>query len=131
MFQYLRAGNTAVFGDVSDDEYRYVGLFGKAEELSGRFAHLRYAPRCRVDLRRVQRLDGVNDHQVGRYRFHLREYICRSSFGEDVAIGLRGLGNPFRAHFELLLALFARNIQRSEEHTFELQSLMRLSYAVF
>src|SRR3546814_8471888 len=45
---------------------------------------------------------------------------------------LRGLGSSLGA--AILLSLLTRNIQvnrRSEEHTSELQSLMRISYAVF
>src|SRR3546814_19033435 len=38
---------------------------------------------------------------------------------------LRGGGNPAVGHAQL------RNAARSEEHTSELQSLMRISYAVF
>src|SRR3546814_7041917 len=35
------------------------------------------------------------------------------------------------ALYERMLAFYADNIARSEEHTSELQSLMRISYAVF
>src|SRR3546814_5303000 len=48
----------------------------------------------------------------------------------------RGIGQPRKAHgagFDLLTLLcpFPRDAFRSEEHTSELQSLMRISYAVF
>src|SRR3546814_1626998 len=36
-----------------------------------------------------------------------------------------------RAAVERLVEIYARNTARSEEHTSELQSLMRISYAVF
>src|SRR3546814_2833454 len=38
---------------------------------------------------------------------------------------------PFRSQPEDILQLKTRNRARSEEHTSELQSLMRISYAVF
>src|SRR3546814_5880827 len=41
------------------------------------------------------------------------------------------LAGESRAKTTELLAAFARSVERSEEHTSELQSLMRTSYAVF
>src|SRR3546814_10509575 len=62
-------------------------------------------------------------------------YLSNSALHETVMSGLRILGRdpstagePFRvAEFTLLAAQYPR----SEEHTSELQSLMRISYAVF
>src|SRR3546814_1407464 len=47
--------------------------------------------------------------------------------GEDGAF----LINPFGLHFSEVTASNLVKIDRSEEHTSELQSLMRISYAVF
>src|SRR3546814_10055186 len=40
-------------------------------------------------------------------------------------------GFPLRRTFQIMIQLLIRNRLRSEEHTSELQSLMRISYAVF
>src|SRR3546814_2600186 len=67
----------------------------------------------------------------------LVEFLLSGSLDKNVeaviAEHLRILGpagNDFRYCPELLLCRFG-NQSRSEEHTFELQSLMRISYAVF
>src|SRR3546814_7971126 len=41
------------------------------------------------------------------------------------------IGDPASAIAEILRRIFRSQITRSEEHTSELQSLMRISYAVF
>src|SRR3546814_4953674 len=53
---------------------------------------------------------------------------------EGVRIAEGALAEESRSSFESVssfISLYALNIMRSEEHTSELQSLMRISYAVF
>src|SRR3546814_7458122 len=58
-----------------------------------------------------------------------------SLYGAQLAAAL-GLPYAFASHFapgalDEAVAIYRRDFQRSEEHTSELQSLMRISYAVF
>src|SRR3546814_8162869 len=53
-----------------------------------------------------------------------RVVIASDAVTSSSAVGHRGA-------IDMLLARFDRQVDRSEEHTSELQSLMRLSYAVF
>src|SRR5690606_20945303 len=53
MFQYFGTGYCTVFGNVAYDEYRYCRFFSETEQLGRAFPYLRYAARCRIDLRRM------------------------------------------------------------------------------
>src|SRR3546814_2418141 len=66
------------------------------------------------------------DHALAR-RFQKID-IVEPTVGEAVEI-LRGLRPRYQEHHDVLYTDDA--LQRSEEHTSELQSLMRISYAVF
>src|SRR3546814_3202383 len=59
----------------------------------------------------------INSDRAGQLRQRIGRH--RHAFGERLA-------RPCRHH-----AIFVHHILRSEEHTSELQSLMRISYAVF
>src|SRR3546814_3112118 len=65
-----------------------------------------------------RREDDADHRDLGLYRPEPHQ----SRFGEDRALGL----DPHRSDFDAVLVG-----RRSEEHTSELQSLMRISYAVF
>src|SRR3546814_6502636 len=100
----------------------------------------RVAQRVRVVVHRVDR-PGV----AGVLVRDLLDPVQRRVAQVDVAAGhvdlraqgARGVGELARAHapeqVEVLLdaAVAVRRVARSEEHTSELQSLMRISYAVF
>src|SRR3546814_6620131 len=60
----------------------------------------------------------------GRRGLHARRKV-RGHPGEELIEGDVGLGR------EIDVEVFAQALVRSEEHTSELQSLMRISYAVF
>src|SRR3546814_4992631 len=62
----------------------------------------------------------------GREEQHRRMRRGDEQFGDDVFVLGRHAGAALAA-----AALRAEGIERSEEHTSELQSLMRISYAVF
>src|SRR3546814_3856577 len=53
---------------------------------------------------------------------------CATGFFPDIGCALLAYGPQ---HATLALTLLPRHLNRSEEHTSELQSLMRTSYAVF
>src|SRR3546814_8007880 len=81
---------------------------------------------CSADLEREgkARIEGKAETDVGRYRItridapdqHVADHFIH------VARDVIEIGDPAIEH---------RGIRRSEEHTSELQSLMRISYAVF
>src|SRR3546814_9920843 len=74
-------------------------------------------------------LDRVADLAAGRGRDLLVRVDAR-----DVLVAGPGLGAAVRSHFIGVgegVAEAAEPVVRSEEHTSELQSLMRISYAVF
>src|SRR3546814_6368327 len=59
-------------------------------------------------------------------RWRNREFSCASSF-----CCLRNLRSCIQPQFRAKIIGLAKQFGRSEEHTSELQSLMRISYAVF
>src|SRR3546814_9423568 len=82
-------------------------------------------------IRRGEDLDAAN-------ALHPPQFIENSSIGEIAQFQLRclpGLGSDRNEHQETGIGLPDRDTLaahfRSEEHTSELQSLMRISYAVF
>src|SRR3546814_2976594 len=88
------------------------------------------------DPRHVQ-VDHVLGRAAGarrRLRYHRSEHAGRGS-GRARATGravqARTAGEPGRAGQATGLAMTHKGSGRSEEHTSELQSLMRISYAVF
>src|SRR3546814_7125231 len=61
-------------------------------------------------------------------------YLRHSRARPDIPSFLRRLADPVRHEFEKILEAGGQHgllVERSEEHTSELQSLMRISYAVF
>src|SRR3546814_4729318 len=101
-----------------------------AEHLGGR--HLGH-PAC-LDLLCQQR------HEIGAQRQDLCFGVIESQVGEHVAggfgdpvfiTGIDGHGAPLFLHYGTSLYRALPFSMRSEEHTSELQSLMRISYAVF
>src|SRR3546814_9165047 len=82
---------------------------------------------CSSDLDRVTgRLDEFSPRSK---KIHVD--IDASSINKNVMVDLAIVGDAGSVLEDLLAAWQARKLQRSEEHTSELQSLMRISYAVF
>src|SRR3546814_1312672 len=86
---------------------------------------------CSSDLRLVE--VGVADQRTGDDDFLAR---CRALYGCVLRIGRsrnQGDAHHERRSAQLKLGImgFLHSAVRSEEHTSELQSLMRISYAVF
>src|SRR3546814_6514538 len=97
----------------------------EARELFGRATVLEAAPRVHV---------GQHDDLFGRQYLRRLGHELDAAEGDDLGIGVRGLARQFeRVADEIgeILNLGLLVIMRSEEHTSELQSLMRISYAVF
>src|SRR3546814_2716674 len=92
------------------------------------------SPQVPADRRLVGRMKAVENVRAGRRQHALgAEQILHAdgdAFEEAglprLAPGVGGLG-----HFQRLLRRLGDEGVRSEEHTSELQSLMRISYAVF
>src|SRR3546814_4128193 len=68
------------------------------------------------------------DYDIGRT---LADYQRRISFLERRLQGLFGSATPQNVATQACRVTRSSNYSRSEEHTSELQSLMRISYAVF
>src|SRR3546814_9493625 len=86
---------------------------------------------------RGRRLPGAEDAVAGvaqsRHDVALVVQLLVDRRREDgnVRVGAAQLGDAFRRRHQADEADLARAVPRSEEHTSELQSLMRISYAVF
>src|SRR3546814_1390471 len=96
----------------TDTPFPYTTLFrsvGRSEERDGTAARLE----CRRRLRRGRQGGDVGDPRTGGHRNPPRQ--CQPKRWRD------------RGHLRMQLSA----CRRSEEHTSELQSLMRISYAVF
>src|SRR3546814_2121124 len=90
-------------------------------------AHGALLPRAaRADAVHFQRLRLRPEAQRLRARFKLRDHVEVLEFGRTVA----AIADQER-HRVLRRARVVAGNERSEEHTSELQSLMRISYAVF
>ena len=110
MFQNLRAGDGALLGDVADDEDRGARSFGVFEQRGGAFADLRHAAGRRLDQIGVDRLDRVDDHQVGALLFELRHDVFEQRLGVDHA-GVVADADTVGAHLDLLGRLLARDVE--------------------
>src|SRR3546814_10029325 len=88
-----------------------------------------------ADGRCRQRLAGRFDDTAAQAGFPKSVEVVRMTLAPVRAQQVKALGGdlllPDREHFVRTAALIERRHQRSEEHTSELQSLMRISYAVF
>src|SRR3546814_5220654 len=113
------------------------------EQDAGKLMHDQHPTRSYVDLNRsgvalmeiVSRPDMRSPTEAGAYLRKLRSILryvgsCDGNMEEgsmraDVNVSVRKPGDPFGTRTE------TKNVNRSEEHTSELQSLMRISYDVF
>ena len=105
-----RAGDLAVLGDVADQHHGGAGFLGKARQRLRRGAHLGDGAGRGIDAVGPQRLDRIDDDEVGR-----RALLQRRQ--DDLDIGLAGelhIGvaeaEPLRAQPDLRHRLFARDI---------------------
>src|SRR3546814_3538056 len=81
------------------------------------------------DVQRTKNRCNIGKHMPPRHHVHCLQ-MRKTRWPELAAIGLVGAVR-YQIDAEFALGAFSRGIDRSEEHTSELQSLMRISYAVF
>src|SRR3546814_5209048 len=85
-----------------------------------------------ADMDEIRRTAGIGGIDVAQPQAHVIRHVERAEAGRiagaeiavDVVLGQAGVVQCAFGHFGMQLG-------RSEEHTSELQSLMRISYAVF
>ena len=83
VLEHARACDRAVLRHVADEEDRDPGLLGHAQQPRGRLTHLRDGARRRAQLRRVERLDGVDHADVRPDGFERRADAFELCLGED------------------------------------------------
>src|SRR3546814_6176820 len=103
-----------------------AGRSGPMIEAMAREARVRVDPALRAD-RFVERWQGLSADRDRLYR--AGDMSGREKAGQEMAGMAKSLERD--PQVESLLRGRSRELGRSEEHTSELQSLMRISYAVF
>ena len=79
-----RACDGAVLRHVADQDRRDPGLLRGSEEPRRRFAHLRHRPGSRADVRRVERLHGVDHADRRSLGLERREHRLELGLREDL-----------------------------------------------
>ena len=82
MLKYFWTGNGAVFGDMPDQKYGNVCLFGKAQQVCGAFAYLNYRTWRAFYSVCVEGLDRVDDEQLWLNGLSLHQNLLQIGFGE-------------------------------------------------
>ena len=113
MFQHLGPRYCAVFGDMADEQDGSPRRFGVFKQHGGALPYLRYAAGRRLQYLTVNRLDGVDDHQVGADGLGLSDYLFEEGFRVDEAFPVAS-GKPACPHLDLLRRLFARHVECSQ-----------------
>ena len=109
MLQNLRAGNSSVFGDMTDDKYRGTRRLGIFQQRSRTLSDLRHTTRRRVQRLGINRLNRVNHHYIGLMLLNLHQDIFEQCFRIDVAL-LVAYTDTLGTHLNLLGRLLARDI---------------------
>ena len=86
VLENARAGDGALLGDVTDEEGRDALLLAHAQEAAGRLADLAHRARGRAEIRRVERLHGVDDADLGPLALERRAHLVEVRLGEDVHV---------------------------------------------
>ncbi len=110
VFQHLRPGQRAVFGDVADHDNRHAARFGEARQVGGGFPHLRHAARRRLDIRHVHHLDRVDHHQLRLFLFGDQANLLDTGFRQHVQVAGRQ-PEAVSAHRHLLQRFLAGDVQ--------------------
>src|SRR3546814_10753277 len=93
-----------------------------------------FGAQAEVTMQRRQMCFGLLDQRVidgRRYRVTIQRLCQRIRIMADFGIRAAVLEHPVERGAESILVRLPFAEERSEEHTSELQSLMRISYAVF
>ena len=86
MFQNLRAGQAAVFGDMADQKQNGAGLLGETGEVGGAFPYLRDTARGGLDIRHVHHLNTVHHQNPGFFCLgHLHDSFD-TGFGQHLQV---------------------------------------------
>ena len=113
MFQNLRAGQAAVFGDMADQKQDGAGLLGETGQVSGAFAYLGDTARGGLDICHVHHLNTVYHQNPGFFGLgHLHD-----SFDTGFRQHLQVFGwkaQPFGAHGHLLEGFLTGDVQSGD-----------------
>ena len=110
MLQHLRARNRTLFVDVPDDKDGDALPFGQLHQLQRAGAHLRHAARGRFERVLIERLDGVDDQNVGLFFFDGFQHITEAGLGQHVQV-VRLHAETVGAQLELTRRFLAGNVQ--------------------
>ena len=110
MLQHLRARNRTLFVDVPDDKDGDALPFGQLHQLQCAGAHLRHAARGRFERVLIERLDGVDDQNVGLFFFDGFQHITEAGLGQHVQV-VRLHAETVGAQLELTRRFLAGNVQ--------------------
>src|SRR3546814_2502344 len=118
----------------TDTLFPYTTLFRSASNLGGRHRQaagwLSRSAKFKKDEDVLSRLAELSFHRGDkRPQRYLKNFESARSYLIKLAVALRDLA--WEDASQALGNLLTSSSQRSEEHTSELQSLMRISYAVF
>ena len=106
VLEHARPGHRAVLRDVADEDRGDAGLLRDAQQPCGRLAHLRDRARRRAELRRVQRLHGVDHADVGPLAAQRLADDLELRLGEH--LDAPGTAEPLGAQLDLRDRLLAR-----------------------
>ncbi len=111
MLEDARPGDGAVLRDVADEDGCDAGLFRDAQKPSRGLAHLCDRAGSGAERGCVERLDGVDDADVGSQRLERRAHDVQIRLGED--LDRLGAAEPRCAKRDLRGRLLARHEERA------------------
>ena len=110
VFQNLRTRNTAFLIDMTHHDDRHSLALGFVDERERGFLDLRHASRGGVDRRRIDRLNGVHNDDLGFYAVGFGKDFFDVRFGQDKEIG-SAHAQPLGSQLELTARFLARDIE--------------------
>ena len=113
VFQYLRSGDAAFLVDVTDENDRSAGFFGKFQQRSRTLPYLHDAAGRRINVFRRDGLDGVDDDQVGGRILDVGKNLFQRGLTRNQQVVVVGMGDTDRAELQLAGTFFSRYIQDS------------------
>ena len=112
MLQQARSGDSAVFGNVTDQQHRNARTFGKLQQLSRTLTHLPHTAGSSLQFRIIHSLNTVDNQKLRLQSVGLQQNCvqirCRKN--QHVIIGLRS-AQADGTHCSLLLRFLAADIQ--------------------
>jgi len=87
-----RAGDLPVLGHVTDQNHGCAGLLGEPDHRLHAGPDLGYGPRRRIGSVAPERLDGIDDDEIGALAFgNRRQNVLDIGFGGQQYLGLGGM----------------------------------------